>query len=77
MGPEFIRQEASHLKIVGQFIGWGRWNFSPGPELDYIIMPKMGIPLSDTPFKNDRTKVDELIDGARKKYEEEFHLVNT
>ncbi|KAF8341792.1 hypothetical protein F5887DRAFT_1076381 [Amanita rubescens] len=40
-------------------------------------MPKMGIPLSETLFKNDRTKVDELVlDEARKKYDE-FHLVNT
>jgi len=40
-------------------------------------MPNMDILLSEIPFKNDRTKVDELIDEARKKCEDEFHLVNT
>ncbi len=40
-------------------------------------MPKMGIPLSKITFNNDRTNLGELIDEARKKYEDEFHLVNT
>lgn len=71
---EEIRREVSHLKQVGQFIGWGRIA-SPanGDErVDYLIMPNMGDRPEPLPFSEHEDRA--LRKEAAARYSAKYHM---
>src|SRR6266576_4244154 len=69
-----IRMEVSHLKQVGQFIGWGRIELpaSGNERLDYIIMPNMGDRPEPLPFSVEED--GELKKEAKARYTTKYHM---
>lgn len=68
-----IEKEVKNLKTVKQFIGWGRMTKSDGEELDYIIMPNMGVPLSMAKGLTSGS-VKKLNAAAVERYQHMYHL---
>jgi hypothetical protein len=66
-----IEQEVTNLKIVKQFIGWGRMIKSDGEEVDYILMPHMGDPRSKVTSLSEPEK---LNTDATARYKKMYHL---
>jgi hypothetical protein len=69
-----IKEEVENLMQVKQFLGWGRMTSLSGEELDYIIMPHMGIPFSET--KMDASHIRTLKEAALERYRKAYHLIH-
>jgi hypothetical protein len=68
IGAQFIKQEIANLKVVHQYLSWGRRPASAGVEgLDYILMPDMGL-MYDKVEGLTKAKAQELVEVAHARY---------
>ena len=68
-----IPKEVAGLSQVKQLLGWGR---RIKPNLDYVLMKHMGVPLADTGLDavKDKVFIEKKKTEALNRYETEFHL---
>jgi len=70
---EQIEEEVTALQTNGQLLGWGH---TPDQKLYYLVMEYMGVPLEETPFKEDHERITKLKTAAINRYKLHYGLTH-